>query len=504
MSAGLYMLFGQIGLLVLEAMLVASLLLLLFHRRRDWGLTPLFVAMGVFQHMQVVLAAFVYVEVAPDLFVSPGSVVLFTSTLFAVLLVYIYEDAIETRKLIYALVLANISLAILSYAAGLHVEGVYETTSARFVLTREFFAHDLRIMTIGTVCLFVDTILLIVIYEAIGYRRLGSFLRILFTVTSVLCLDQVLFTTGAFYDADDYSTKLGSGLIGKCASGLLYSTILWGYLRLRGREPAQRAPGFAWDVFQLLSYRQKFDLLGAEYDVLEERVQQRTVELREANAELQEMSRQLVNAQETERRSLARELHDEIGQLLTAIKMQMQSARTDASPESRANLNSAVATIDETINQVRSLSLRLRPSILDDLGLRPALEWQAEQLTERTNIRVQIEGDLPDARLPTELETVFFRVAQEAMTNIMRHAQAKSVSVELSCSGAETTMSVCDDGVGFDPTTITTKRTGGLGLPGMRERVELVGGTLKVESSPGKGTRVFLSCPNRVLAGSQS
>ena len=206
---------------------------------------------------------------------------------------------------------------------------------------------------------------------------------------------------------------------------------------------------------------------------------------------LQDLSRQLLNTQETERRNLARELHDEVGQLLTVVKLQLQGAQTGAG----GDLSTAVVTIDETINQVRSLSLRLRPSILDDLGLQPALEWQAEQLSQRAGVAVHVTGDLGPVRLPTEMETVFFRVAQESMTNVMKHAGAKSVDITLERSPTHVTMCVCDDGVGFDPAAVTTKRTGGFGLNGMRERVELVGAVLDIDSSPGNGTKLTLCCP---------
>jgi signal transduction histidine kinase len=132
-----------------------------------------------------------------------------------------------------------------------------------------------------------------------------------------------------------------------------------------------------------------------EYDVLEERVQHRTKELHSANCSLRErehrletLSRELLNAQETERRNLARELHDEIGQLLTVIKMHLRSAQRKSDDVVTKDLDQAVQTIDDTINQVRSLSLRLRPSVLDDLGLIPALEWQADQVLEKTGIQV--------------------------------------------------------------------------------------------------------------------
>lgn len=489
----------QFILLLVEATLVGGLLLLLFHRRDDWGLSPLYVAMGGFQHMQVVLATTVYIEVVPGVTVSPGSVVLFTATLFAVLLVYIHEDAIEARKLIYALVLANMSLAALSMATGLQLQS--PATSNSFQLPLEYFVSDVRVIFVGTFCLFIDTILVIVVYEALNHRRFGSFLRIFLTVTGVLCLDQLMFTTGAFIGTEGYSAKLFSGLIGKCVSGLFYSSVLWAYLQWLGNKHVERAPGYSWDVFQLLSYRQKFDILGEEYDVLEERVQQRTAELYNANRSLREreqrlqtLSRQLLDAQETERRNLARELHDEIGQLLTVIKMQMRSAQEQHCRPNATDFEDAVQTIDNTINQVRSLSLRLRPSVLDDLGLVPALEWQAEQIQSKTGIAVTVQADNLPARLSTELETVFFRIAQESLTNVMRHSQAKSANINVESNEGHVIMTILDDGIGFDATQVQTTTTGGLGIQGMKERVALVGGTLILNSRPSGGTQLVLSC----------
>lgn len=483
---------GHITSLLAEATIVVVLLLLLFHRRRDWGLTPLFIAMGVLQHMQVVLAASVYVPIAPDIIVSPGSVVLFPSTLFAVLLVYIYEDAIETRKLIYALLMANISLALLSYSAGFHVTNP-ETINA-YNLPREFFWSGLRIMTVGTLCLFLDSILIIVMYEALAFRRLGLFIRILLTMTAVLCLDQILFVTGAFVEDKTYQAKLVSGLVGKSGAAVFYSIILWAYLRLRGQQPPPRAAGYSWDIFRVLSYREKYDQLGEKFDALEERVLQRTAELNEANENLRSLSQQLLSTQETERRNLARALHDEIGQLLTVIRMQLKSAEPGATNEALRHLESAAGTIDETISQIRNLSLRLRPSMLDDLGLQPTLEWQVEQLMERTGTPVSLTCDLGEQELNQQQETVLFRVAQEAMTNVMRHADATQVTVALSHTTTHVVLSIRDNGIGFEPQR-TMHGKQGLGLAGMHERVELIGGELIISSEPDNGTELTVSCP---------
>ena len=212
------------------------------------------------------------------------------------------------------------------------------------------------------------------------------------------------------------------------------------------------------------------------------------------------LSRQLLEAQETERRNLARELHDEIGQLLTVIKMQLTAAQRSSDDAVANDLETAVDTIDDTINQIRSLSLRLRPSVLDDLGLAAAIEWQAGEVRDKAGIVADVDIEPGISRLSSELESVFFRVAQETMTNIMRHSQAKSVSISLVTDDEDVTMTIVDDGVGFDVSLIKTTTSSGLGLPGMRERVELVGGTLLLKSEQGKGTQVRLRCQQDTAA----
>lgn len=203
--------------------------------------------------------------------------------------------------------------------------------------------------------------------------------------------------------------------------------------------------------------------------------------------------RRVVSAQEQERRRLARELHDETGQALTSILLGLHAVEEAGGD---AELRSAVSEVRElvrsTLQDVRRLAVELRPKALDDFGLVAALERLADNFTEQTGIAVAFESLLPAARLSPEIETALYRIVQESLTNIVKHAQAGSVSIVIGRKDDAVTVVVEDDGVGFDP---DRTREGGLGVIGMRERVALIGGRLTIESRPGAGTTFVAEVP---------
>jgi len=203
--------------------------------------------------------------------------------------------------------------------------------------------------------------------------------------------------------------------------------------------------------------------------------------------------RRVVDAQELERARLARELHDETGQALTSILLGLKHLddviETDDAREATAALRELVVT---TLQDVRRLAVELRPSALDDFGLVPAIERLAGTLAEQSELVVDLEARLGEQRLPAEAETALYRIVQEALTNVVKHASARRVSITLVRKEGFAVVVVEDDGQGFDP---RTTRTGSLGFVGMRERVELVGGRLTVESAPGAGTTVAAEVP---------
>ena len=202
--------------------------------------------------------------------------------------------------------------------------------------------------------------------------------------------------------------------------------------------------------------------------------------------------RRVVEGEELERRRLARELHDETGQALTSILLGLKSVETARGED---ELQAAVAELRElvagTLDDVRRLAVELRPRALDDFGLGPALERLAEGFSEQTGIVTDEEVHL-NARLPREVETVLYRIVQEALTNVVKHAQASRVSIVVQRRGDKVAAVIEDDGRGFDP---AEARADGLGLLGMRERLALVDGTLRVESRPGIGTTLVAEVP---------
>jgi signal transduction histidine kinase len=203
--------------------------------------------------------------------------------------------------------------------------------------------------------------------------------------------------------------------------------------------------------------------------------------------------RRVVAAQEQERRRLARELHDETGQALTSILLGLRTVeQAGGEQEVRAAVAEVRELVRSTLQDVRRLAVELRPKALDDFGLVAALERLTESFTEQTGIAVGFESLLPAARLTPEIETALYRIVQESLTNIVKHAQAHSVSIVLGRKSDTVSVIVEDDGVGFDP---DRPREGGLGLIGMRERVSLIGGRLTIESRPGAGTTFVAEVP---------
>ena len=222
--------------------------------------------------------------------------------------------------------------------------------------------------------------------------------------------------------------------------------------------------------------------------------------LAEHAARLRALSRRLVEAQEVERRHLARELHDQVGQNLTALNINLSILRSQLSSgpaaTSVSRLDDSLRLVDETVARIRDVMAELRPAVLDDYGLLAALRWYAGRFSERTGIVTQVHGADLMPYLPAAVETALFRIAQEALTNVTKHAQAKLVTIALETPDRATRLIIADDGFGFTP---TEPRQAGehrsLGLDSMRERAEAVGGRLAVESAPGKGTRVIVEVP---------
>jgi PAS domain S-box-containing protein len=218
-------------------------------------------------------------------------------------------------------------------------------------------------------------------------------------------------------------------------------------------------------------------------------------ELKKAQNQLRRLSGSIMAGQEKERAAIARELHDELGQVLTALRMDTVWLLNHLKDTDSTAANHALTMrelIDKTIDEVRSIALRLRPSVLDDLGLIPALEWYTVELEKRSGIAFILNHkDVP--KVNEIVATAAYRIAQEALTNVVRHSSATHVEISLQALGDLLELKVVDNGCGFN--NVELSESDRLGVAGMRERANLAGGTLEIQSQPGKGTQVYCRLP---------
>ena len=253
------------------------------------------------------------------------------------------------------------------------------------------------------------------------------------------------------------------------------------YLRSQG-EVARNERGKPIKVF------------GACLDVTEQRHSETA--LRQAAQDLHSLTRKLVQAEEAERRRIARELHDRVGQSLSALNINLDIiARDDTlAPASRQRLQDSAALVDSTLQSIESVMAELRPPLLDEYGLAAALGWHAEEFSRRSGIRVSVTERTPEAAKTLRLEAALalYRITQEALNNVLKHSRARHAEIEIEEAEGHVVLAVRDDGEGFD---LAAMRKGRLGMSTMRERAEAAGGALHVETAPGRGTRVVARVP---------
>jgi two-component system sensor histidine kinase UhpB len=219
-------------------------------------------------------------------------------------------------------------------------------------------------------------------------------------------------------------------------------------------------------------------------------------ELMESQQRLRELARHLQVVREEERRRIAREIHDELGQALTALNMDLHwvgRQLPEAGREVDAKLRSMIGLIGTTIASVRRICTELRPSILDEFGLTAAVEWQAEEFSKRTGIPCELNADTGELVLEQDLSVAVFRIFQETLTNIIRHADAGRVRIDLELRDAALQLCVCDDGRGMAGGCEGQRQS--FGLMGIRERVRDFGGELRIDSGPQRGTRIEVRIP---------
>ena len=213
---------------------------------------------------------------------------------------------------------------------------------------------------------------------------------------------------------------------------------------------------------------------------------------------LRRLTRKILSAHEQERKRISRELHDEIGQTLTAVNVRLATLKKEATvtaQDLKKAIGSTQRLVERSMNTVHRFARELRPPVLDDLGLIPALHSYLKSFTKRSGVPVRFKAFADVEKIDNETRTALYRVAQEAFTNVARHAQASLVNVTISRRQKLVWMEIHDNGRSFDVKRLTGKASMRLGLLGMRERIEMVGGTLDIESEPGKGTTIRAQVP---------
>lgn len=235
-----------------------------------------------------------------------------------------------------------------------------------------------------------------------------------------------------------------------------------------------------------------------QFDRLAETFNRMLVEHERHTQQMQQLPRQILQAQEEERQRLARELHDEAAQALTSLLVHLRLLERAHEPEKAQQQVQKLRDLTaQALEEVRRVALDLRPTILDDLGLGAALEWRVDEFTQASGIQAKIQMDGLEQRLPRDIELVFYRVGQEVLSNVVRHAHAQNVTISLRRENGDLSLEVIDDGVGFSSPSTPSHGLRGLGLLGMRERLAMINGGLTIESAPGRGTRLLACAPLR-------
>lgn len=243
-----------------------------------------------------------------------------------------------------------------------------------------------------------------------------------------------------------------------------------------------------------IEYEGKKCMIGTGIDISDRKKAE--MELEESYSAIRKLTEHLQNIREEERTHIAREIHDELGQKLTVLKMDISWINKKINTKEEAvktRMKELLGMLDETVKAVRRISSDLRPSLLDDLGLTAAMEWQLHEFEKRFSIRTSFNSPDFGTTLPEAMKTGLFRIFQESLTNVARHSKAKKVTVTLNRENGSVILSVADDGVGFDKENVANKKT--LGILGMKERTSMIGGSYEIISKPGKGTQIVVTIP---------
>ncbi len=328
--------------------------------------------------------------------------------------------------------------------------------------------------------------------------RLPLFYKILWANVAIVALGAVAGTVITVWHVVTFPADIHFELIALFAvAGFVISFVVNNWVLKRALAPLDRLQDAVDRVRQgnLRVQVRSGPVSDERFDRLIETFNSMLATLEQDAEKMRHLSRLILQAQEDERQRVARELHDEAAQALTSLLVHLRLAERSQNPEElRQRIHELRELTAAALEDVRRVALDLRPKILDDLGLAAALEWRVEEFEKAHQVRASLHVEGVTQRLPRMLELVLYRVAQEALTNVARHAQASQVAVTLIQSDGQVLLRVADDGVGFDPAQVD-EASDGLGLLGMRERLAMVGGEFLLESAPGQGTQLAARIP---------
>jgi two-component system sensor histidine kinase UhpB len=338
-------------------------------------------------------------------------------------------------------------------------------------------------------------------YQAIQQRilRIPIFYKILLANSAIVGLGAAAGTVITVWHVRRYPEDIHYELIAFfTVAGLILSFFVNRWVLRRALEPLGRLQEAVDEIRQgQPGVRVALGSVSDEqFERLAETFNRMVAELERNAQQLKQLPHQILQAQEEERQRLARELHDEAAQSLTSLLVLLRLLERARDPEkAQQHLQELRDLTARALEDVRRVALDLRPTILDDLGLAAALEWRVDELNQAYDVQATIQIEGLGQRLPRDIELVFYRVGQETLSNVARHARARHVAISLRRENGLINLEVVDDGVGFDPNALPGPELRGLGLLGMRERMAMITGMLTIESEPGRGTRVLAQAP---------
>lgn len=331
------------------------------------------------------------------------------------------------------------------------------------------------------------------------FLRVPLFYKLLLANSAIVTLGAVVGTMITVWHVQTYPDDIHYELIALfTGAGIVVSFVVNNWVLKRALAPLDRLQT-AVDAVRRGTTNVRVDpglTSDDRFDRLAETFNQMLSRLEENAQRMQQLSRQILQAQEEERHRLARELHDEAAQALTSLLVHLRLLERAHTPEeAQQRVQELRVLTAQALEEVRRVALDLRPTILDDLGLGPALAWRVDEFNKLDGMHATITIQGLEQRLPREVELVFYRVGQESLSNVVRHAQAHHVTVNLQRVDDQVTLEIRDDGQGFDPIRVQGNDGQGFGLLGMRERMGMIDGELTLASTPGRGTRVVARAP---------